>query len=142
LDRQILSCAASLAGRMSGDLHVVHTYIPAALAAVVAGRTLGMTPESEEGLQVENSFTCSQVERLVSDYGVKREHLHVEMGTLQDCMTQMVTQYHADLMVIGASSHGRFHRMIAGSTASTILESFTCDILIVKSSGEGAAISF
>jgi nucleotide-binding universal stress UspA family protein len=41
-----------------------------------------------------------------------------------------------------ASSHGRWHRMVVGSTAATILESLPCDILIVRPSDEAQAIPF
>jgi hypothetical protein len=34
-------------------------------------------------------------------------------------------------MVMGASSHGRWHRMLVGSTLSTVLESLPCDIIVI-----------
>ena len=69
---------------------------------------------------------------LVSAYGVTKERLHVEMGAPRDCLTQTVAEYGTDMIVMGASSHGRWHRMVVGSTASTLLESIPCDILIVR----------
>ena len=47
-----------------------------------------------------------------------------------------------DVMVMGASSHGRWHRMVVGSTAATIIESLPCDFLIVRPSDEAQAIPF
>jgi universal stress protein E len=131
LDRDILQWAASLAGRLNGELHVIHTFVPTAFAAAVAAGRQRMTPEYSEALQVENSYRFRQIEHLVSAYGVTQEHLHVEMGTPEDCLTQTVTQYCTDVLVMGTSSHGRWHRMVAGSTAATLLESMPCDILIV-----------
>lgn len=142
LDRDILSSAASLAGRLTGDLHVIHTFIPTAFAAVVAAGGRSMTREYSEAVQVENSFRYSQIERLASTYGVTQAHLHVEMGTPEDCLMDTVTKYRTDLMVMGASSHGRWHRMVVGSTAATILESLPCDILIVRPSDDAQAIPF
>jgi universal stress protein E len=132
LDRRILTCAASLAGRLSGDLQVIHTYIPAALAAAVAGGTLRTTPESMQGVQVENALRCCQIEHLANTCGVKPECLHVEMGTPEDRLSDSVTKYHAAVMVMGASSHGRWHRMLVGSTLSTVLESLPCDIIVIR----------
>jgi universal stress protein E len=132
LDREILYWASSLAGRLTGNLHVIHTFVPTAFAAVVAAGSLRMTPEYSEAVQVENSFRLRQIEHLVGPYGVTQERLHVEMGTPADCLTQTVTKYRTDVMVMGASSHGRWHRMIVGSTAATLLESIPCDILIVR----------
>lgn len=142
LNRQILNCAASLAGRLTGDLHVIHTYIPAALAAVVARGTPGMTPESAEGVQIENEFKFWQIKQLANTYGVPPERLHVELGIAEECLTDSATKYRTDVMVMGASSHGRWHRMIIGSTASTVLESLPCDILIVRSSNLTRALPF
>jgi len=132
LDRDILNWAALLAGRLTGELHVIHTFIPTAFAAVVAAGGVRMTPEYPVTLELENTYRFRQIEHLVSAYGVTQEHLHVAMGTPEDCLTRTVTKYRTDVMVMGTSSHGRWHRMVVGSTAATLLESMPCDILIVK----------
>jgi universal stress protein E len=136
LDRHILYCAASLAGRLRADLHVIHTFVPTAFAnAVVAGK-VGLSPEYCEALHVESTYKYHEIEHLVSPYGVTPEHLHVEMGTPQSGLMNTVTQHHTDIMVMGASAHGRWHRSVVGSTAATVLESLPCDFLIVHPSDE------
>jgi universal stress protein E len=137
LDHRILNCAALLTGRMAGDLHVIHTYVPTALAAAVAGGKSRMTREYSEALQVEHSFRCCQMEHLVGAYGVTPQRLHVEMGTPGDCLTGSVKKLQTDLMIMGASSHGWLRRIVSGSTASAALESLPCDILVVKPSDGG-----
>jgi universal stress protein E len=132
LDGDILYRAASLAGRLNGDLHVIYTFVPAAFAAIAASGRLRMNAEYSQALQLEHSYTVRQIEHLVSAYGVTEEHLHVAMGTPEDCLTQTVKQYRTDIMVMGTSSHGRWHRMVVGSTAATLLESMPCDILIIR----------
>jgi universal stress protein E len=132
LDRHILYCAASFAGQLAADLHVIHTFVPAAFANAVASGKLSMSREYSEALQVENSYRFGEIERLVAPYGVSREHLHVEMGPPEDCLMDTVKQHQTDVMVMGASSHGRWHRTLVGSTAATLLESLPCDFLIVR----------
>ncbi len=132
MNRQILSQAAILTGRLKGDLHVVHTFIPTAFAAVVAAGGRSTTPEYSEALTAENSFIYSQIEHFVRAYGVAPEHLHVEIGTPEVCLSGLAEKSCADVVVIGASSHGKWHRMIAGSTTAAILESLPCDVLIVR----------
>ena len=57
LDRQILHCAAALAGGLKGDLQVIHTYVPVALArARISGAELATE------LEVEHSYERSQIE--------------------------------------------------------------------------------
>jgi universal stress protein E len=131
-DDGILKCAASMAGQLSGDLHVIHTFVPTAFAnAIMAGR-LTMDREYSEAMQVENTYRCCLMERLASSHGVKPEHLHVEMGAPKDGLVYSVSQHDGDVLAIGASSHARWHRMLFGSTTSTILESLPCDILVVN----------
>ncbi len=132
LDREILSNAATLTGRLKGNLHVIHSYIPTAFAAVIGAGGHSTAPEYSDALRAENSFKYSQLEHLVRAYGVTEERLHVEMGTPGDCLWHLVAKCCADVVVIGASAHGRWHRMIVGSKTATILESLPCDILIVR----------
>jgi nucleotide-binding universal stress UspA family protein len=54
------------------------------------------------------------------------------MGPPEDCLLDTVNDHQTDVMVMGASSHGRWHRTLVGSTAATILESLPCDFLIVQ----------
>ena len=140
LDRDILQWAASLAGRLTGELHVIHTFVPTAFAAAVVAGRQRMTPEYSEALQVENSYRFHQIEHLVSAYGVTQEHLHVEMGTPEDCLSETVMQYCTDVLGMGTSSHGKWHRMVVGSTAAILLESMPCDILIVGPFDDAQAI--
>jgi universal stress protein E len=142
LDREILSNAATLTGRLKGDMHVIHTFVPTAFGTVIAAGGRSTTLEYSDALRAENSFRYSQIEQFVRAYGVAPEHLHVEMGTPEDCLSHLVAKSCADVVVIGASSHGRWHRMIVGSTTATILESLPCDILIVRPADETQPIPF
>lgn len=136
LDREILSNAATLTAQLKGDLHVVHAFVPTAFAAVIAAGGPGTTPEYSDALNAENSFVYSQIDRLVRAYGVAQEHLHVEMGAPEACLSDLAVKCCADVVVIGASPHGRWHRMIVGSTTATIVESLPCDILLVRAADE------
>jgi universal stress protein E len=136
LDREILSNAATLTGQLKGDLHVIHTFVPTSFAAVIAAGGRGTTPEYSDALSSENCFRYSQIEQFVRAYGVAQGHLHVEMGTPELCLSRLVADSCADVVVIGASAHGRWHRIIVGSTTATIVESLPCDILIVRPAAE------
>jgi universal stress protein E len=132
LDRHILYCAASLAGRLRADLHVTHTFVPTAFANAVAAGNVRMSPEYCEALQIESNYRYHEIEHLVSQFGVSPEHLHVEMGTPLSGLVKTATQHRTDILVMGASAHGRWHRSVVGSTAATVLESLPCDFLIVR----------
>jgi universal stress protein E len=130
---QVLQFAANLSGYLKGDLHIMHSYIPTAFAALVRAGSQNLSHDYTGTLQVENSYRHSEIAELGSAYGVSSQHLHLEMGTPHDCLKHLVKQFASDLVVIGASSH-KWHRMFIGSTAATILESLDSDILIVGTS--------
>jgi universal stress protein E len=142
LGRDILYCAASLAGRLSGELHVIHTFIPAAFAKVVIAGQTNPTPEYSESLRLENVYKSWELEHLLAAYGVTRDHIHIAMGAPRDCSLRAVQQHHIDVMVMGALSRGRWQRMIVGRTAPTFLESLPCDVLIVNPCDQTQAIPF
>jgi nucleotide-binding universal stress UspA family protein len=105
---------------------VIHTYVPVALA-----RARSSDRELATDLEVEHAYERGQIEGSASALGVAPARLHIEMGTPERCLPNSIMEYHADVIVIGASLHGRWHRMIVGSTASAALESLPCDVLIV-----------
>jgi nucleotide-binding universal stress UspA family protein len=138
LDRHILDSAASLAGQLFADLHVLHTFIPTAFAKVVAAGQSSVSREYSVTLQLENSFKYWQIEHLVAAYGVTRDRIHIEMGAPRDCSLRAVRQHHIDVLVMGASCQ----RPVAGRTASSLLESVPCDVLIVNPCDQTQAIPF
>ena len=132
-NHHILDFAASFAGGLKGDLHIAHTYIPMAFAAIVGAAQQSAPHAYSEALQVENAFRYGQIESLAGAYDVSPPHLHVEVGTPNDCLKQIVKQTDADVMVM-ATLPRSWHRMFIGSAAATLLESLDCDILIVGAS--------
>jgi len=132
LDRKILRCATSLAAYMTGELHVIHAYIPAALAVATAREPLRMTPGLAGIPECETSFKLGQLQSVARAYDVPTSRLHVEIGAPEHRLVDLVSEYRGAVIVIGASSHGWWHRMTGGSTASSILESLPCDILVVR----------
>jgi universal stress protein E len=126
LDLQVLHCAASLAGGLKSDLHVIHTYVPVALA-----HPRNLSAQMATELEVELAYERGQIEASAGAFGVTPSRLHIEMGTPERCLPDSVTEYHADVIAIGASLHGRWHRIFVGSTASSVLESLPCDVLTI-----------
>jgi universal stress protein E len=132
LNRKILKCANGWAAALTGELHVTHAYVPVALAAAVSSGTMPETPEIARRLECESTYIQAQIEALTRACHVPSTDLHIEIGTPTNSLVDLVSNLGVDLVVIGASSHGRWHRMIIGSTASAILESLPCDLLVVR----------
>jgi universal stress protein E len=131
-NRKILQCATALAGGLGADLQVIHAYVPEALAAAVSTGSPPDRADIARSLECESSYIQDEVESFAHTYGVPRSRLHVDMGTPTLRLIDSAKQYGIDIVVIGASSHGRWHRTVVGSTASTVLELLSCDLLVVR----------
>ena len=131
LNRKILKCATELAAGLVADLHVVHAYVPVALAAAASTGSLPDTTEVARALECENSFVRAQLESFARACGVPPSSLHVEVGAPTPRLIDSARQLAIDVAIIGASSHGMWHRMFIGSTASAVTEFLPCDVLVV-----------
>ncbi len=132
LDRKLLGCATVLASGLDAELEVIYAYVPEALAAAVSSRTPPDTADTARDLECEISYIHGQVESFARTYGVQPSRLHVEIGTPTRRLVDSAKQYGIDIVVIGASSHGLWHRTVVGSTASAVLELLPCDLLVVR----------
>lgn len=132
LNRKILQFASAWAAALTGELHVIHAYIPLALAAAVSSGAKPETPEIAGRLECESTYIRGQIEAFARACDVASGNLHVEVGTPAKRLVHSATNMGIDVVAIGASSHGRWHRMITGSTASAVLESLPCDLLVVR----------
>lgn len=136
MDRKLLRCATTLASRLDAELEVIYAYVPEALAAAVASGSPPDTADTAPQLESEISYIHGQVESFARTYGVQPTRLHVEIGTPTRQLIDSAKQYGIDIVAIGASSHGLWHRTVIGSTASAVLELLPCDLLVVRPDDE------
>jgi hypothetical protein len=61
LNRKILKCASTWASALTADLHVIHAYIPSALAAAVSSGVPAQTPEIGRRLECESTYMQGQI---------------------------------------------------------------------------------
>src|ERR1700685_1636439 len=85
-NHHVLRFAATLSGYLKGDLRIMHSFVPIAFAAMVRAGRQSLSRDYTEALQVENSYRHCQIADLGNAYGVSPHHLHVEMGTPNDCL--------------------------------------------------------
>ena len=132
LDRKLLRCATALASGLTAELEVIYAYVPEALAAAVSSGSPPDTADIARETECEISYIHGQVESFARTYGVQPSRLQVEIGTPTRRLIDSAKQYGIDIVVIGASSHGGWHRTVIGSTASAVLELLPCDLLVVR----------
>jgi len=133
LDNRILDYASLLSKSLSGELHVLHAYLPLAIVAAAAGAHPPMaTMVSPDDLAAEGHERRAQVEKLVAEYAVKPAHIHLDVGGPAQVLPRMAAVVGADIIAMGAIARSGLKRVFIGSTAEDVLERLPCDALIVK----------
>ena len=135
LDRVIMTHASQLTDALSGDLHVLHAYLPAAIAASATAAPLGGVFVSEEDLRQEREARMDSVKRVTDPWHIDDAHIHLELGGPAATLPLAADNLHADVIVMGAVSRRGLKRVLMGSTAEDVLERLPCDALIVKPPG-------
>jgi universal stress protein E len=130
LDHCILEHAAAFAKGLRGELHVVHAYLP--LALVTSAATTPPLAISAEDCTRDRQVKFKQVSAIVSDYAVKPDGMHLEMGSPGEVLPRSANALRADVLVMGAISRSGLRRVFIGSTAEDVLERLPCDALVVK----------
>lgn len=133
LDRSILEEASRFAQALGGQVHAIHTYIP---AAMIAAATVGVPPlvidVPAEALEEERKLKLKELTALTSDYQLPAANVHLETGGVNEVLCRLVRQCEIDIMAMGAVSRRGLKRMLIGSTAEEVLEQLPCDMLVVK----------
>ncbi|MEE8305736.1 MAG: universal stress protein [Gammaproteobacteria bacterium] len=133
LDRTILDAAETLCSATDGELHVIHAFDPAGRYVMSAG-SMGMAPpipieELVESLRTQHT---DAMDRLMDDYSVPSENIHLLEGEPRELLVNQAEALHADIVVIGAVARGALKRFVMGSTAEQVLDRIPCDLLIIK----------
>lgn len=131
LDEEIVEYAAALSRGIDGQLHVLHAYVPTAVAAAAAAESMIFSVSAED-LAKEEAGIRSGLMELVARYRVAPERIHLQAGGPTEVLPQLARTLQADIMVMGAISRSNPQRAFIGSTAEDVLEHLPCDMLIVK----------
>ena len=70
--------------------------------------------------------------RLVRDWGVDLEHIHVRMGDPDDVIVDMAEQLKVGLLVIGNAGRSGLAAAINNNTVERVLDKLDCDLLAVS----------
>lgn len=132
LDNCILDQAAAFAKKLGGELHALHSYIPTAIIAGAPAMPPMVATVSAADLAREEEAKLKEVSAVVSDYGVTRANIHIEVGGPAEVLPRMAKVLAADVVAMGAISRSGLKRVFIGSTAEDVLERLPCDALIVK----------
>ncbi|MEA3178140.1 MAG: universal stress protein [Gammaproteobacteria bacterium] len=130
LDNEILSAATSITDALHGTLHAVHAYMaapPSIWPANMAGarslpRLMAQTARNARKI-LDGALESTEIPR-------GRRHL-VDQHPI-NAIEQTARRIHGSIVVMGAVSRSGLKGLFIGNTAERVLDSLTCDVLVVK----------
>jgi len=132
LDGVILSTASEIAGALGGELHAFHAYLPLTGIAPspMGGPFVVSLPESMEEVHVEQ--VSAAFAKAIRQAAIPERRRHVRMGDVRVELETVVRETRAAIVVMGAVSRSALRRVFIGSTAESMLDHLSCDLLVVK----------
>jgi len=130
LDKQILSVASSITDSLRGTLHAVHAYIPAPPSIWPADAAGAL---SLPRLMAQTARKARQVlDRALESAEIPRSRRHLVDRHPIDAIGLTARQVHSSIVVMGAVSRSGLKGFFIGNTAERVLDSLTCDVLVIK----------
>src|SRR4051812_45507648 len=130
LDRQILRAGAQLVHALRGELHALHALLPAwpVVPAMPDGPLIDVGMESAQLAAIGQR----NLVRAVDGFDVKRSHCHLVEGRPGDVIPRTARRERCSIVAMGVVSRSALKRFFIGSTAESVMDAVTADILVVK----------
>ena len=130
LDREILSVAASICRALRGSLHAVHAYVPMPQEQLPR-RLVSDDSLRKLTLQTERAAKL-RFYRSIRSAHIPKSRCHLVGRHPIDAIETTARATRSSIVVMGAISRSGLKRFFFGNTAEALLDSLTCDMLIVK----------
>jgi universal stress protein E len=131
LDRDILRLASKWSKVLNGSLHAVHAYTRFPINTPPEVLKPGMLEELEE---LAARTARRQFTRALRSMRIPRKRQHLIPLSPVEAIGEAVTRSRSAIVVMGVISRTGFKRLLIGDTAEQLLDTLSCDILVVKPS--------
>jgi len=142
LDQRILECTRMLAKALHAQMHVVHAYFPAMVAAAADSRPEGFLAVTPELMAAEKALKTQEITSLLASRQMTDLHVHVDMGVPSQYLPTIAEECGIDILVMGATSRSHLKQAVIGSTAERVLEHLPCDVIVLKSPNLAESLPF
>lgn len=131
LDSDIAAAAHSVAAAVRGSVYAAHVYrSPWAFATDMSVGVAGIEIEQED--KRYRAAVRRYFHETVAQYGIPRNRARLVCGDPAAELPVVARSLRAALIVMGAMSRSALKRVFIGSTAERVLDSLSCDVLVVK----------
>jgi nucleotide-binding universal stress UspA family protein len=132
ISRNVLDCAFRVAARQQGRVMVLSLYEHPLLKA----QPDGILPRAvtTEDIEVQGAQQRKEVVDLIAkvpSHGVDVQVEVMSKAPAANVIVDVARMTEADLIVLGTSGQGAWHRMILGSTANHVLNRAPCPVMVV-----------
>lgn len=128
-DDPALAAAVELARRSGAALHAVHAFaMPIPFVTTDAVQYTGAEALDVYTEEVRRSFATRMQELFREDPMV----CHASPATAEDAILEVAERVQADVVVVGATHHGRIGQLLLGSTAQRVLRGSHCPVLVMR----------
>lgn len=128
LDAEILKLGSAFATALHGKIHAVHAYI--AVPALPSTRVTATTIQAVAARAADEAR--ERFEQALAKSGIPHKYRHLIARHPIDAIQDTAREIHSDIVVMGAISRSGLRRLVIGNTAESVLDSLSCDLLIVK----------
>ncbi len=133
LDAQLLDLAASIGNALRGSLHAIHAFQAAAAATRVA--TAAPAGGAVQLEAIARADARTSLDALLDASGIPVANRHLISGHPADAIAAGISQFSADILVLGSISRSGVRRLLIGNTAEQLIYRVPCDLLMVKPAG-------
>lgn len=126
--------AALLAMQLKAELHLLHVVHPVSL---YPGQELepGVLMQYEKNLQEASGDRLGVLAAMLHDHYGLQPHTATRIGRAHSKISDYAQTVSADLVVCGARGEATLLDLVLGSTASRLLRTADCPVLVVKNKG-------
>jgi len=129
-----LPYAVAISRHYGSTLHAVH---------VIPDFNILVHPQAVDPITFQSAYEAEkhaalkQMRTLVPDLQSVEHHTYVRHGGVWDSLSEIISQQHIDLLVLGTHGRSGFGKLIMGSVAEELLRRASCPVLTIGPKASG-----
>lgn len=128
VNEHITNEALQFGEMLSADIHLVNAY-------PTTPEHIAIEIPNFDSLAYNSEIEMHHKEAMVAHaqkFNINDQLLHIEAGSPEDVISDVVKNVDAELLILGAASRTGFSAFLIGNTAELVIDSINCDLLALK----------
>jgi len=130
LAAQVIEQTAKQALAFGSEVHILYVEPPApAFIGTEMSPPVPINTQGEESLRIMDEL--ESMAQYLKNKGIPATYEYGH-GSIVDTIVEKASQFGADLIIMGAHSHGILYRAFIGSISTGVLKSSPCAVLVIR----------